>query len=451
MTDNTNDDDLELQQDELLALQSIYDEKEFKIRGEKQGIFNANVEHFMNVVQLILSDDSNIPNSLKHLCERNENSVVYSLRYLPPLTLKFEYPNDYPSSSNPKLSLNCIWMTGEMLQQIKEQLIKEWEETRDVVLFSWTSFLINESWAFLGLTNQFKCPEFIDTAIIDKLCIFDHEKKLSEFSRTPHKCDVCFEEYKGSQCMQFLPCDHVFCKICMKGYFEVLINSGDVNQLLCPKDKCESIALPTQVKELVEIGLYERYERFLLQRTLDQMSDVVRCPRKFCLNSVLKDNDSNMAQCNSCHFIFCILCEKTWHGEHTPCEIKSGKFLELYKAYQSSSDSERQALYKKYGKAQVVNVVAEIESAEYLKNNSKPCPNCGAAVQLGMGCNKIVCSVCSNYMCYLCGKSLNKSDPYAHFRPGGPCENKLYEGTVENDAWVDDFDEDSDDDFIIFV
>ena len=431
------EDDLESQQDEILALQSIYDRNEFRTNNDNQGIFTANVQPSVDLVQLILPDCSNVPNCLQHLSVKNRDRVVYNVKYLPPIVLKFEYPLSYPSSSHPKLSLSCIWLPENMMKQVKEHLIKDWEDTKDVILFSWTSFLVNDVWEYLELPNQLVCPEFLSADIIGQLCIFDYEKRLSVFSQTPHKCNVCFDEYKGSLCMQFLPCDHVFCKVCMKSYFEVLINSGDVNQLLCPNDKCDSIALPTQIKELVESDLYEKYEKFLLQRTLDQMSDVVRCPRKFCHNSVLKDVDSNMAQCNSCNFIFCVMCDKTWHGEHTPCEIRSSKYIEMYEKWKGATDPEREAMYKMYGRANVLRIIADIDSAEWLKKNSKPCPHCSTPLQLGMGCNKIKCSVCGNYMCWLCGQKINHTDPYSHFRPGGPCENRLFEDT--NTGFEDDW------------
>ncbi|KAL5255840.1 hypothetical protein ACHWQZ_G011168 [Mnemiopsis leidyi] len=424
------EDDLESQKDEILALQSIYDNREFRTNNETQGIFTANVQLPLDTVQLILPDQSAVPNCLKHLSIFTENKFTYNVKYLPPIVLKFEYQLGYPSSTYPKFSLSCLWLPDDMLQRVRQQLIDDWEGSRDVILFSWTSFLVNDIWDFLLLPNKLICPEFISSDMISDLCVFDYEKRLSVFKQSPHKCNVCFEEYKGSLCMQFLPCDHVFCKVCMKSYFEVMIASGDVNQLLCPNDKCDSVALPTQVKELVETDLYERYEKFLLQRTLDQMSDVVRCPRKFCQNSVLKDVDSNMAQCNSCNFIFCVLCDKTWHGEHTPCEIRSSKYLEMYEKWKNSSEPEREALYKMYGRANVLRIVADIDSAEWLKINCKLCPHCSTPLQLGTGCNKIRCSVCGKFMCWLCGQKINHNDPYSHFRPGGPCENRLFENTV---------------------
>ena len=79
--------------------------------------------------------------------------------------------------------------------------------------------------------------------------ILEHNKLQEdyEFKTTLFTCQVCFMEKLGALCLSFLTCDHVFCKECMKGYFEVQIQDGSVKALTCPSDKCESQAHPSQV------------------------------------------------------------------------------------------------------------------------------------------------------------------------------------------------------------
>ena len=447
MTDN-----LESQKDEILALKSIYNQLELKMTSDTSGKFIAHPAHRYDKVKLILENDLNIPKSLKHLSILNMDHVHFFIRHMPPIILSFRLPTEYPSNSCPVFSLSCVWLFEKQLELVKEHLLKEWRETKEVILFSWTSFLINDLWEYLNLCDTIFCKDILSPEIIHQIIEHDLNRQLFVFSQSPHKCNVCFEEFKGSICIQFLPCDHIFCKVCMKSYFEILINSGDVNKMLCPDDKCESIALPTQVKELVDNPLYNKYEQILLQRTLDQMSDVVRCPRKFCQNAILKDEGSNMVTCNSCNYIFCILCDKTWHGHHTPCEVESSRRLELYNKWKDSNDAEREAIYKTYGRSKVLEMVADVESAEWLKNNSKLCPSCKTPIQLGIGCNKVLCTICNKYMCWLCSQQIDKTDPYSHFRPGGPCENRLFENTISHD--MDDYydhDNDFDDDLLEII
>lgn len=76
---------------------------------------------------------------------------------------------------------------------------------------------------------------------------YDQEMHKKQFSKKMFCCNVCFCDKIGSVCLEFWPCGHVYCKECMKGYFEVQIKEGNVKFLRCPNDKCASEANPKQV------------------------------------------------------------------------------------------------------------------------------------------------------------------------------------------------------------
>lgn len=78
-----------------------------------------------------------------------------------------------------------------------------------------------------------------------------------------------------------------------------------------------------QVKELVEAELFARYDRLLLQSTLDRMADVVYCPRPSCQLPVMQEPSCTMGICSSCNFAFCTLCRLTYHGV-SPCKVTAG-------------------------------------------------------------------------------------------------------------------------------
>lgn len=64
---------------------------------------------------------------------------------------------------------------------------------------------------------------------------------------------------------------------------------------------------------------------------------------------------------------------------------------------------------------------------------SKQCPNCRSWLQKLDGCNKMTCSKCQCYFCWLCLSKLSKIDPYSHFNlRTSECFEKLFEG-VENE------------------
>lgn len=77
---------------------------------------------------------------------------------------------------------------------------------------------------------------------------YDKDQVELKFKNSYFVCNVCFTDKPGTECMKFMPCDHVFCNECMKGYFESQITSGNIKSLICPNDKCTSEASQAQVK-----------------------------------------------------------------------------------------------------------------------------------------------------------------------------------------------------------
>lgn len=60
--------------------------------------------------------------------------------------------------------------------------------------------------------------------------------------------------------------------------------------------------------------MFARYDRLLLQSSLDLMADVVYCPRKSCATAVMVEPDTTMGICPACQYAFCTLCKLGYHG-----------------------------------------------------------------------------------------------------------------------------------------
>lgn len=65
-------------------------------------------------------------------------------------------------------------------------------------------------------------------------------------------------------------------------------------------------------------------------------------------------------------------------------------------------------------KAQLL--MAELKNEASVRETSKPCPTCRAALSKTGGCNKVQCALCSAFMCWRCGKGITD---YAHFSMDG--------------------------------
>ncbi|XP_039207185.1 E3 ubiquitin-protein ligase RNF14 [Crotalus tigris] len=447
--------DKESQEDELLALASIYDEDEFKRAQDVQG----------GETRISVDVPQNFRVSLSgKFTETLQNSKLeYAVSFLPPVVLNFEFPADYPSTSPPLFTLNCKWLSQAQLTALCRNLDNLWEENRgSVVLFAWMQFLKEETLAYLNITSPFE-PEITkqekqpkeegasydiqDAAsahgessnaiteedveslsiLIKEILDFDQSQKEKEFNCKMFTCNICFSVKQGSECMDFKDCRHVYCKICVKNYFEIQIKDGQVHCLNCPEPQCSSVATPGQVKELVEEKLFALYDRLLLQSSLDLMADVVYCPRPSCQTPVMQDPSCTMGICSRCNYAFCTLCKMTYHGV-SPCKVTAEKLADLRNEYLEADQTTKQFWEKRYGKRVIQKALEEMESKKWLECNSKSCPCCGTPIEKLNGCNRMRCTACMQYFCWLCMRALSRINPYKHFSdPGSPCFNLLFQ------------------------
>lgn len=75
-----------------------------------------------------------------------------------------------------------------------------------------------------------------------------HPKVQYGSQNSQSNVNLCaLQDKMGEKCVQFQPCDHVYCKDCVKEYFETRIKDGMVQTMPCPYDKCDSEANQSQV------------------------------------------------------------------------------------------------------------------------------------------------------------------------------------------------------------
>ncbi|KAF6720213.1 E3 ubiquitin-protein ligase RNF14 [Oryzias melastigma] len=473
--------DREAQEDELLALASIYDGEEFHQAESAQG----------GEIQICLE----LPPDFK-VVVRGEQTTEYAVCFLPPLVLNFELPADYPSLSAPVFTLSSKWMTKAQLSTLCRRLDELWEENQGcVILFTWMQFLKEETLDFLCIKSPLevnrnntklcgerrkadttaadvaskpevaeKKPEMITEKLgqhpskldpravvlmdpradpLPQLLDFDEAQRQKVFDSKVFCCGICFSEKLGSNCLCFKECQHVYCNACMTEYFQIQIRDGNVQCLNCPEPKCTSIATPLQVKQLVDEELFARYDRLLLQSTLDLMADVVYCPRQFCGTAVMVEPDTTMGICSACQHAFCTMCKLAYHGV-SHCKIPAEELRNLKDEYLSATPEGKKFMEKRFGKRVIQKAVEESFSRDWLTENCKCCPKCGTNIQKVDGCNKMTCTSCKQYFCWLCLGVLSKVNPYGHFNnPHSPCFNQLFQGVdVDDDDnfWSDEED-----------
>ncbi|KAJ6962898.1 E3 ubiquitin-protein ligase RNF14 isoform X1 [Populus alba x Populus x berolinensis] len=441
----------QLQEDELLAMESIYGDNTF-ILERQRGLRSFqvtsvpyNLKASFHVVQeLIIQHLHVIPQIHIHIevpAEFTVTAKLYSLgdcngksdssddfsysfevQYLPPIVLTCLLPKSYPSHLPPYFTISVQWLDSTSISHLCSMLDSIWTEQPGLeVIYQWADWLQNYSLSFLGIDKDIIVGPCVTKHKEDRRAIsgsvslevdvpslrsYNAEQCHENFCKNLHECCICCEEYAGSDFIR-LPCQHFFCSKCMKRYSDIHVAEGTVNKLQCPDARCGVMVPPGLLKRLLGDEEYERWESLMLQKTLESMSDVSYCPR--CETPCIEDEEQH-AQCSKCLYSFCTLCRERRHvGE--VCMTPEMKLQVLEERQNSSHLKDGQ----KHKEREMIN---ELLSVKEILRDAKQCPSCKMAISRTEGCNKMVCKNCGQFFCYRCNKGI---DGYDHFKDG-QCE-----------------------------
>uniref|UniRef100_UPI0037E8C117 E3 ubiquitin-protein ligase RNF14-like n=1 Tax=Semicossyphus pulcher TaxID=241346 RepID=UPI0037E8C117 len=279
-------------------------------------------------------------------------------------------------------------------------------------------------------------------ALLSELLIYDATQRQKEFATTVFDCGVCYVGWLGLDCVQLPGCGHIFCRACLGVFFKVQITEGNVQGVTCLDADCSAAPIPAQVRSLVGEELFSRYDRLLLQMTLDSMSDVVYCPRRTCGLAVIMEKSSKAAMCSVCNFAFCVACRKTYHGtddcegeKNTKKQTQEGPqgqntlpqsqegLKALWDDYANGSKMRKKVLESRYGRNRLLYTMEECLSEDWIAFNSKNCPYCFCRIQKISGCNTMTCSKCRRRFCWACLTKLPES--HSHFSDHPDCVSYL--------------------------
>ncbi|KAF6018165.1 RNF14 [Bugula neritina] len=461
------DTDFDEQENEVLALQAIFSEEEYlKFNSVKQPETSQDGAECSDSLSgascsqrelLLTCGDFSAHIQLSdsfYIKDFQGDQPTANIAHLPPIVLGFELPPTYPHKDPPKINLSCKWLSPKQLSRLVTHLDEISEANKgEPILYIWFDFLQQDSMKLLDLEeclviqpSEKHSKEVVDQRVVQDIASnsilfhflveYNKDEKQRMFEKSTCLCKICYEEKLGIDSFQFHGCSHSFCKECIAQHFTVRIESGEVKQLTCPEGGCDSQGHPSQIKELLSSDLYERYERLLLQCTLDTMLDITYCPRSFCQTAVILDPGSTLAACSGCQYVFCNLCKMSYHGIH-PCRLRKD---ELKEKLDEASEEDLEAFKARYGKQLVENLINESASYAWVDEYAKHCPVCKAAITKIDGCNKMTCTKCKAYFCWLCRAILSRGDPYSHFRNSLECN--LFPG--EELEGLNDSDSDSD-------
>ncbi|XP_074643151.1 E3 ubiquitin-protein ligase RNF14-like [Tubulanus polymorphus] len=352
----------------------------------------------------------------------------FDVNHLTPFTLHVTLPENYPDEVPPIFTLSCLWLDSYHLKQLCEHLDQLWNENIGIpILYLWIDWLEDNALRCLEIKDKIQImpvditeerpdprviPEFTDLQIdLATMLRYHLQRELEDFYQSKQTCGICFDEFDGTEFFYINECMHHFCKACLTDYCHMHVKDGTVLQLNCPDIDCK-IALPPYIMNAV-LGpkAFERWEKLLLERTLERMEDIDWCPR--CNHVVICEE--GLARCANCFLTFCVQCKETYH-QGTPCKSAADKLSELEKESKKKTNKAK--------KDEIRQLIERYTNELLIKRTAKKCPKCGIPIEKISGCNKVTCAMCGSFMCWVCGRQIKG---YDHFSSSG-CATFVQEG-----------------------
>jgi E3 ubiquitin-protein ligase RNF14 len=188
---------------------------------------------------------------------------------------------------------------------------------------------------------------------------------------------------------------HALCLPCGEAYIANQLNENLINKkythIICCSGKFEGNKRNICKKELnvAEVKIPEEMQSIhvlIVKIAALAMPGATECLNGACKNIVIVPDGTHEAICTDCHVTWCQKCMVTPYHTRLTCAQNT-----------VISDNSPEGIEMK-------RLIAEKEV--------KLCPTCNYGLQKESGCNKVKCSQCNNYMCYLCGIAIKD---YTHF------------------------------------
>ncbi|KAJ3574623.1 hypothetical protein NP233_g1646 [Leucocoprinus birnbaumii] len=411
----------EAQQEEILALQSIYPDC-VVIPSKKQPvlIFDIPVE-LPSATRLAFIAQGE---------DQTQDNV--SLSHFPPITVTITLPSEYPDerpASIDYITAKSSWLSTLHLEQLEAHLFSLWQPGIPV-LYEWLeSICFGQFLTDLGLlssNNLLRLQHPSPRVLLLQLSIYAQHIKSKQFAQANYDCPICLSPRKG-------------------GYWVSAINDGDPSRVGCPDTEC--------IKAKREANVDDVQVVFNISRRISNLPSGVgpheSSEYEISMSSIALSAKKGI--CQSCKFSFCKTCKRTWHGPQNICRLTEEQLLRYVgdpednygeptswmKALESEygADNVRGQVdaflpgYLKqkkfvttleeraddryfndfmeeldqYGQPQVWNKHTKA-SEQWIRKHTVPCPECKAPTirEPNYGCHMMQC-ICGEKFCWECG------------------------------------------------
>ncbi|XP_033838043.1 E3 ubiquitin-protein ligase parkin [Periophthalmus magnuspinnatus] len=192
---------------------------------------------------------------------------------------------------------------------------------------------------------------------------------------------------------------HVICLDCFRGYAQTRLNERQFvyHQELGYTLPCPAGCEDSLIKELHHFRImgqeqYDRYLRFGAEQCLLGLGGLL-CPGAGCGAGLVAQG--RRVECDvraGCGLVFCRDCRQDYHQGACPTAEGAGTDAQAPPTQQSFPLDSEASLQARWDR----------DSLLFIKESTKPCPQCSAPVQKNGGCSHMHCPLCQAEWCWVC-------------------------------------------------
>ncbi|KAI9183730.1 hypothetical protein H9P43_004648 [Blastocladiella emersonii ATCC 22665] len=392
-----------------------------------------------------------------------------TVQSLPPATVDFALPLDYPADSPARVSVRCSWLPEAALASLSEAATDAASAAgSDVALFEVHAAVAAALETFLAAAS----PLRVAPGALETIVHHDQNVRRAAFRSQQYTCLICLYPRFGKDAVALPGCGHLFCRACLHDFFVVLVDNGMPHQVRCPHPDCAPSArgaaaagapdaqeaeLDAEAQlaahpvtaafltDLIGAARTAKWTEQFLNRAYASDPSMLWCARVTCGGPARRATDgvyTRLATCLHCKYAFCAHCNRGWHGNAQGCAVRDQQgALKAYLDARADPDPAHREkrvleLLLRYGRATLDRLLQAYEDEQatlaWVRDNAAVCPRCATPVIKSDGCNHMSCATCGAHFCYICGTGLDGlANKYDHFtKVGSSCRGKLFEGLV---------------------
>ncbi|KAG5641480.1 hypothetical protein DXG03_005105 [Asterophora parasitica] len=245
-------------------------------------------------------------------------------------------------------------------------------------------------------------------------------KALKPSKSLPFICPICYDDSADLRPLA-LDCEHQFCSGCWTAYASSKINDEAEHTIRCMAESCALIAPDIFVNNLLVPGpgapigdpaeeaenaaTWARFQELLVRHFVASNPNLKYCPYPSCTNTVSCPGAASKSSLIT--VVPTVSCGARGIGGTGQMsqsqQLGAGLAGKEHKfCFGCAIESDHRPVVCAVAKMWLKKCRDDSETANWIKSNTKECPQCQSTIEKNGGCNHMTCKKCKNDFCWVC-------------------------------------------------